>query len=72
MMTQLRDHDPDDDPIVVLPCGHALTRDTLDAHIGLDNFYARAGKDGGRPTGPSHMIGTATRNPWMLCHHKDT
>lgn len=35
LMTTLRDHDPGDSPLVVLPCGHAWTVDTLDGVAGL-------------------------------------
>jgi len=34
-----RDHDVDIDPMIVLACGHIMTRDSLDEHMGLRNFY---------------------------------
>ncbi|CAI5474007.1 unnamed protein product [Closterium sp. Yama58-4] len=31
--------DPDESPVLVLPCGHAYTVETLDGHLGLNQVY---------------------------------
>jgi hypothetical protein len=46
MMTTLKDHEPSESPIVVLPCGHAFTVETLDGVMFMDTFYTHA-PDGG-------------------------
>ncbi|CAI5474011.1 unnamed protein product [Closterium sp. Yama58-4] len=40
--------DPDESPVLVLPCGHAYTVETLDGHLGLNQVYQEAeGRCGG-------------------------
>ncbi|CAI5945837.1 unnamed protein product [Closterium sp. NIES-65] len=34
--------DPDESPVLVLPCGHAYTVETLDGHLGLNQVYQEA------------------------------
>lgn len=36
----LGDHDPNDSPLIMLGCGHALTVETLDGMLELSKFYA--------------------------------
>ncbi|KNC73724.1 hypothetical protein SARC_13719 [Sphaeroforma arctica JP610] len=40
MLTTFAAHDPDESPLVVLNCGHALTVETLDGHLDMSAFYA--------------------------------
>jgi hypothetical protein len=40
-LKELGPEDVDADPLVVLPCGHALLVSSLDAHMRLEECYAR-------------------------------
>jgi hypothetical protein len=46
MMITLQDHDPFESPIVVLPCGHVFTVETLDGVLFMDTFYTREPEEG--------------------------
>jgi hypothetical protein len=39
MQTAYADHDVDEDPVIVLPCGHFYAASTLDGHLGLASLY---------------------------------
>jgi hypothetical protein len=39
LLALYRDHDVDVDPLIVLACGHILSRDSLDGHMGFNNVY---------------------------------
>lgn len=41
MSTTLAEHDPDDSPLLALPCGHVFTAETLDGCVALAASYAR-------------------------------
>lgn len=43
--SELKDHDPDDSPLLVLSCDHAWTVETLDKHVGFKRFYLRSEDD---------------------------
>ena len=40
-MKQLRDHDPSESPLIVLPCRHVYTIESLDGLLRLDSVYER-------------------------------
>lgn len=42
MLSTYADHSLNDDPIIVLPCGHFYTVFSLDGHLGMDEVYIRA------------------------------
>lgn len=44
-MAEYEKHDVDEDPVVVLPCGHFFCTSTLDYHFGMSEVYVRAGID---------------------------
>ncbi|CAI5485130.1 unnamed protein product [Closterium sp. Yama58-4] len=44
---------PDENPILVLACGHAYTVETLDGHLGLDEVYLQSKPLGGADGGAS-------------------
>ena len=62
MMTTLGECEPDKDPLIVLPCGHAYTVSTLDSHMEMDKVY-RAGRSvgdrGGQESGSRSSSGRA-------------
>ncbi|RHY80929.1 hypothetical protein DYB26_015893, partial [Aphanomyces astaci] len=37
----LEDHDPNDSPLVALPCGHSFSIETLDGYLELDKYYRK-------------------------------
>jgi hypothetical protein len=41
MSSTLAEHDPDDSPLLALPCGHVFTTETLDGCIALHESYQR-------------------------------
>ncbi|KAJ3150080.1 hypothetical protein HDU86_006703 [Geranomyces michiganensis] len=41
MMTDLVDHDPDDEPLITLPCDHSFTLSTMDGIMRLQEYYER-------------------------------
>ncbi|GJP50063.1 hypothetical protein CLOM_g9207 [Closterium sp. NIES-68] len=43
--------DPDESPVLVLPCGHAYTMDTLDGHLGLNQVYLESEASYGSSSG---------------------
>lgn len=45
LMSSYYDHDVDEDPILVLPCGHFFATSTLDGHLGLSEVYNKATGD---------------------------
>uniref|UniRef100_K3X2E8 NF-X1-type domain-containing protein n=1 Tax=Globisporangium ultimum (strain ATCC 200006 / CBS 805.95 / DAOM BR144) TaxID=431595 RepID=K3X2E8_GLOUD len=42
MAASLRDHDPDESPLVQLRCGHTFTIETLDGCLSMTDFYEQA------------------------------
>ena len=40
------DHDPDESPLVQLPCGHVFMVETLDGLMEMHRFYGRDGDEG--------------------------
>ncbi|CAI5951159.1 unnamed protein product [Closterium sp. NIES-64] len=54
---------PNENPILVLACGHAYTVETLDDHLGLDEVYLQSkplgGADGGSSSGGTVGYGAA-------------
>ena len=42
MFTTYRDHNVDEDPIAVLPCGHFYSISTLDGHVGMQSAYIKS------------------------------
>ena len=44
---EITDDDLNNDPLVVLGCGHACTISTLDGIMELENFYERGAASGG-------------------------
>ncbi|CAI5492251.1 unnamed protein product [Closterium sp. Naga37s-1] len=64
--------DPDESPVLVLPCGHAYTVETLDGHLGLNQVYqeAEAGSAGGGSSAAGGAAGggleaAATAPKWV-------
>ncbi|GJP61447.1 hypothetical protein CLOP_g18608 [Closterium sp. NIES-67] len=51
--------DPDENPILVLACGHAYTVETLDGHLGLDEVYLQSETPGGSGGGVAEDTGIA-------------
>lgn len=45
MMASYREHDVNEDPLVVLPCGHFFATSTLDGHFGMSEVYQTATRD---------------------------
>eukprot|EP00124_Ichthyophonus_hoferi_P002733 Ihof_evm4s199 gene=Ihof_evmTU4s199 len=41
MTISLAEHNPDNSPLVQLPCGHCYTMDCLDEYLGIDGAYIR-------------------------------
>lgn len=41
MLTSYEEHNVDDDPIIVLPCGHLYTVSSLDGHLAMKEVYKR-------------------------------
>ena len=41
MQTTLAEHDIDDSPLIVLPCQHAFTIDSMDGVLAMHNYYTR-------------------------------
>lgn len=39
LFTDYQDHDVDEDPIIVLPCGHFYSMSTLDGYFGMNEVY---------------------------------
>ena len=33
------DHDLEEEPLMILSCGHVFTLSTLDGHVGMGNYY---------------------------------
>lgn len=48
MFTTFADTNPDEDPFVILGCGHVFTVSSLDGHLSMENFYRRAIDESGR------------------------
>ncbi|GAQ90342.1 NF-X1 zinc finger and helicase domain protein [Klebsormidium nitens] len=46
MMTSLGEHDPEEEPLITLSCGHPYTVSTLDGHLGLETVYERSSAGG--------------------------
>jgi hypothetical protein len=44
-MASFEDHDVDEDPIIVLPCGHFYATSTLDGHLGMNEVYERGSSE---------------------------
>eukprot|EP00172_Hildenbrandia_rubra_P001281 Plantae.Rhodophyta-Hildenbrandia_rubra.ctg18276.p1 GENE.Plantae.Rhodophyta-Hildenbrandia_rubra.ctg18276~~Plantae.Rhodophyta-Hildenbrandia_rubra.ctg18276.p1 ORF type:complete len:703 (+),score=53.24 Plantae.Rhodophyta-Hildenbrandia_rubra.ctg18276:174-2282(+) len=42
MRRTFKEIDIDDDPIIILGCGHAFTLETLDGHLQLQSYYTKA------------------------------
>lgn len=41
MLTTYEEHNVDDDPVLVLPCGHLYTVSSLDGHLAMKKVYKR-------------------------------
>ncbi|GAX15209.1 hypothetical protein FisN_12Lh085 [Fistulifera solaris] len=46
LLQNYRDHDVDDDPIVVLPCGHFYASSTMDGHLAMSEVYEKCQRTG--------------------------
>lgn len=42
MMTSLGEHDPEEEPLITLACGHPYTVSTLDGYLEMDTVYERS------------------------------
>jgi hypothetical protein len=45
MMCNYQNHDVDQDPIIVLPCGHFFATSSLDGHFGMSQVYTAKAAD---------------------------
>lgn len=67
MGATLREHDPNDSPVIVLSCNHAWTMETLDGHLRMGEVYSR---DGLRWLLPLPLIGQQMPRPTCpTCRH---
>jgi hypothetical protein len=67
MSSTLAEHDPDDSPLLALPCGHVFTTETLDGCVALHESYQRDAATGewSAALSPSAALGALPACP--LC-----